>query len=263
MRFTDIVAIGSIVVGVIVFIAILNNEKRKRKFLQIEIEKLKKSIEQDETKADIEIRIKRLNDLAASVVDEINDTTEDKLNTLSNNKIIEFEEYANQVLEKIEINHKEVMFLYDMLNDKVESVKSIVSDLERAKIEYTETSLANNKISKDSSVEDIKKDVADIELDEDFIELLNSCTDINNDAKEDTLDNEIEEISIASVLKEQSAQRYNDNFVEDNNKSKMNNYQKRNEQIIKLYSLGYSTVDISKKLGIGTGEVALVNHLYS
>ena len=46
------------------------------------------------------------------------------------------------------------------------------------------------------------------------------------------------------------------------NKSKMNNYQKRNEQIIKLYSLGYSTVEISKKLGIGTGEVALINNLY-
>lgn len=262
MRFTDIVAIGSIVVGVILFIAILHSEKRKRKFLQQEIEKLKKSIEQDETKADIEIRIKKLKDLAANVVEEINDNTEDKLNTLSNNKIIEFEEYANQVLEKIEINHKEVMFLYDMLNDKVDSVKSVVSDLEKARLECVELNLGSKKISKDSSVEDINNVVADNELDEDFIELLNSCSDIEKEAHEDTLYDNMEEISIASVLREESAGHYSDNVVEDNNKSKMNDYQKRNEQIIKLYSLGYSTVDISKKLGIGTGEVALINNLY-
>ena len=261
MRFTDIVAIGSIVVGVILFIAILHSEKRKRKFLQQEIEKLKKSIAQDETKADIEIRIKKLKDLAANVVEEINDNAENKLNTLSNNKIIEFEEYANQVLEKIDINHKEVMFLYDMLNDKVESVKSVVSDLEKARLECVELNLGSKKISKDSSVEDINNVVADNELDEDFIELLNSCSDIE-EARGDILDDNMEEISIASVLSEEGAGHYSNNVVEDNNKSKMNDYQKRSEQIIKLYSLGYSTVDISKKLGIGTGEVALINNLY-
>ena len=196
-----------------------------------------------------------------NVVEEINDNAENKLNTLSNNKIIEFEEYANQVLEKIDINHKEVMFLYDMLNDKVESVKSVVSDLEKARLECVELNLGSKKISKDSSVEDINNVVADNELDEDFIELLNSCSDIE-EARGDILDDNMEEISIASVLSEEGAGHYSNNVVEDNNKSKMNDYQKRSEQIIKLYSLGYSTVDISKKLGIGTGEVALINNLY-
>lgn len=262
MSFTDIVAIGSIVIGVILFITILQNEKRKRKFLQKEIEKLKKSIANDETKTDIEIRLRELKNFADTVVEEINEDADNKLSTLSNKKIIEFEEYANEVLQKIDINHKEVMFLYDMLNDKVDHVKKVISDLEKAKMEVSELNLANeNKISKDSSVEDINNEVADIELDEGFIDLLNSC----NETEEETCEcvhEEMEEISLASVLHEQQVDSLSRQLVEDKNKSVMNNYQKRNEQIIKLYSLGYSTVDISKKLGIGTGEVALINNLY-
>ena len=328
MQFLGIVVIGSMLIGVIVFIAILHGERKKRFVLQSEIEALKKVINQDETKKDIELRVKELKELASSVVEEINENAENKLNTLSNKKIMEFEEYANEVLQKIDINHKEVMFLYDMLNDKVDSVNKLINKLEEHKLEM---------VSKDSSVEDIKEVVED-NIEADFARLFNDCnTDTINQDRiligdsdkvfsmdkvllvdsalgEDELVEEYfeEEISIGSVLREQAAidkemsigsvpsehasigkevsmrngydkqeyvsQKVSTNKLQerqnrqcnvkevlennDDKESIINSYQKRNEQIIKLYSLGYSTVDISKKLGIGTGEVALVNNLY-
>ena len=260
MDFQDIVTVGSMVLGVIVFIIVLLTEKRKRKKLQKEFEELKKSVRQDAAKADIELRMKQLKETADSIIDEMNDNVEEKLNTLSNKKIIEFEEYANQTLEKIEINHKEVMFLYDMLNSKEESVKKIIADLQSLKNEVTELLQKDNNIeeknvvSKDSSVEDI--DV--VASKDDFVDLLRFCNEYGTEEKEDV----VEEISLKHVLEEQEDEKSISSVFDKPKENNNRNYQKRNEQIIKLYSLGYSTLEISKRLGIGTGEVALVNNLY-
>ena len=260
MDFQDIVTVGSMVLGVIVFIIVLLTEKRKRKKLQKEFEELKKSVRQDAAKADIELRMKQLKETADSIIDEMNDNVEEKLNTLSNKKIIEFEEYANQTLEKIDINHKEVMFLYDMLNSKEESVKKVIADLQSLKNEVTELLQKDNNIeeknvvSKDSSVEDI--DV--VASKDDFVDLLRFCNEYGTEEKEDV----VEEISLKHVLEEQEDEKSISSVFDKPKENNNRNYQKRNEQIIKLYSLGYSTLEISKRLGIGTGEVALVNNLY-
>ena len=73
MDFKDIVTIGSIVLGVIIFIIVLFNEKKKRRRLQKEFEELKKSVQQDENKSDIESRIKQLKETADSIIDDMND----------------------------------------------------------------------------------------------------------------------------------------------------------------------------------------------
>lgn len=260
MDFQDIVTVGSMVLGVIVFIIVLLTEKRKRKKLQKEFEELKKSVRQDAAKADIELRMKQLKETADSIIEEMNDNAEEKLNKLSNKKIMEFEEFANQTLEKIEINHKEVMFLYDMLNSKEESVKKIIADLQSLKNEVTELLQKDNNIeeknvvSKDSSVEDI--DV--VASKDDFVDLLRFCNEYGTEEKEDV----VEEISLKHVLEEQEDEKSISSVFDKPKENNNRNYQKRNEQIIKLYSLGYSTLEISKRLGIGTGEVALVNNLY-
>ena len=61
--------------------------------------------------------------------------SEDKLEAISNDKIIAVGEYSDQILEKINSNHKEVVFLYQMLNDKEEELKSTASKLENVRIE--------------------------------------------------------------------------------------------------------------------------------
>ena len=44
--------------------------------------------------------------------------TDDYLSKISNEKIMSVNDFSTQILEKIDTNHKEVVFLYDMLNKK-------------------------------------------------------------------------------------------------------------------------------------------------
>ncbi len=60
--------------------------------------------------------------------------TEDQLESLSNDKIIAVGEYSDQMLEKIESNHKEVVFLYQMLNEKEEALKATALGMENTRI---------------------------------------------------------------------------------------------------------------------------------
>lgn len=57
--------------------------------------------------------------------------TERSLERISNEKIMAVNEYSDTVLAEISRNHQEVMFLYDMLNDKHTSLKKTVSVVEK------------------------------------------------------------------------------------------------------------------------------------
>ncbi len=52
--------------------------------------------------------------------------TTDSLNRKSNEKIMEFDEFSSQILEKINRNHEEVVFMYNMLNEKEKELKQAV-----------------------------------------------------------------------------------------------------------------------------------------
>ena len=53
------------------------------------------------------------------------DATEDQMNRLCNEKIMAIDEFSKQLLEKIENNHKEVVFMYNMLNEKEKEFSEI------------------------------------------------------------------------------------------------------------------------------------------
>lgn len=65
--------------------------------------------------------------------------TERSLERLSNEKIMAVNEYSDTVLAEIHKNHEEVMFLYDMLNDKHINLKNTVSEINRTMQEARET----------------------------------------------------------------------------------------------------------------------------
>ncbi len=57
--------------------------------------------------------------------------TERSLERLSNEKIMAVSEYSDTVLKEIQRNHEEVMFLYDMLNDKHKNLQNTVSEVNK------------------------------------------------------------------------------------------------------------------------------------
>lgn len=60
------------------------------------------------------------------------DKTERTLERLSNEKIMVVNEYSDTVLAQIHKDHEEAVFLYDMLNSKHDSMKKVLSEVNRA-----------------------------------------------------------------------------------------------------------------------------------
>lgn len=98
----------------------------------------KNSSEQDSGLSEEAIRElvgKEVEDAKTQISDIVDETityamekTERSMDRLTNEKMLAVNEYSDTVLEEINKNHKEVVFMYDMLNDKHENLKTTVSE---------------------------------------------------------------------------------------------------------------------------------------
>lgn len=71
----------------------------------------------------------RIEDMVDETVSYSIEKTERALERLTNEKIMAVDEYSETVLKKINDNHNEAVFLYDMLNDKDEKLKNSGDEL--------------------------------------------------------------------------------------------------------------------------------------
>lgn len=88
--------------------------------------------EVDEAKAQIR-------DIVDETVTYAMEKTERSMDRLTNEKMMAVSEYSDTVLEQINKNHQEAVFLYDMLNDKHENLKSTVSEAVKTASEVKQT----------------------------------------------------------------------------------------------------------------------------
>lgn len=75
----------------------------------------------------------RLDNAAEETAGDLKNRTERELEKLSNEKIMAVSEYSEQVMDEINKNHQEVMFLYSMLSDKQKELDGTVDKLNRVK----------------------------------------------------------------------------------------------------------------------------------
>lgn len=68
-------------------------------------------------------------DILDEQIDNVKEQTEISLDKLSNQKMLEMNEYSDTILQEINRNHNEVMFLYDMLNEKKKEINNTVRDM--------------------------------------------------------------------------------------------------------------------------------------
>lgn len=97
---------------------------------------------------------------------DIEDKTEARLDKISNTKILEMNEYADGVLKEINRNHNEVMFMYDMLNEKDKEIKTTVKDVNVTRMNR---GYAYNDAKQQSAMEEpeiVMQDIEDFVLDE-------------------------------------------------------------------------------------------------
>lgn len=224
-------------------------------------------------------------DMDKIIQERANETTnfvEDKLAHISNEKIMAVSEYSDQILENIDKNHKEVIFLYDMLNEKENEMKEFVQEIDKSKVVLEE--IANKELEKQKMIQHkrIQKELEEQmrkqeEIERQKDELMMSGY-ISNNTTENTEPEETEiirPIVQEEAKEEKSALERMGVVVEEAPSEKKIKEPKpvkqvelpireenNNHVILELYNEGKTIMEIAKLLGKGQGEVKLVIDLF-
>lgn len=99
-------------------------------------EQLKAAIDLNEVKKLIQLQINNMSDeIDAAINEAVENSTggvQRSMEKLSNEKIMAINEYSDTVMDAINKNHNEVMFLYGMLNDKNKEIKDTAELITKA-----------------------------------------------------------------------------------------------------------------------------------
>lgn len=231
---------------------------------------------------------KKLDNMIQEREEETINYVEDKLAHVSNEKIMAVSEYSDQVLEKIDKNHKEVVFLYDMLNEKENEMKDFVQEIDKSKVVLEE--IANKELEKQKMIQHkrIQKELEaqlkrQEKLERQKDDLMMSGYIANNEmekkhkdqaekmksiAQEETKTEEIkEEVSalerMGAVVEEAPAEKQPKEEKPKVKPAALPRGEENNNHIIlELYNEGKTIMEIAKLLGKGQGEVKLVIDLF-
>lgn len=165
----------------------------------------------------------KIEDAIDEQIETSTEKTDRALEKVTNEKIMAISEYSDTVLENMNKVHNEIMFLYNMLNDKHTELTGMASDLQRlaADVRNMQENMIVSPVTAAVTAEPIvtQKVVATVqEIPEEPEMLLEESTD---EEKEN-----------------------------------------HNKEILALHKEGISDVEIARRFGLGLGEVKLVIGLY-
>ena len=190
--------------------------------------------------------------------DNLLEDTKNKLASASNETIISIDDFSRQTLERITHNHEEVVFMYNMLQNKeeelkksMEDVKLVILDLDKKK-EEVKTEVLTPQLPMESGIEIARKKA--------MAKSVTEKTEPAQSTEKKTVRNATKKVTkeSSSFAKVKPAPAVLENMVETNMVSDDN----KNAKILEMYRNRKSVLEISKALGLGQGEVKLVIDLY-
>lgn len=212
------------------------------------------------------------------IVDEqlesVVERTEVSLDKISNTKTMEMNEFSDTILKEIDRNHNEVVFLYDMLNEKAKEVKSTVKDVNVTKKQVEKLQADVSAVNATENYE-LENDSIGFEFDNDndnsaaAVAMLTGNYDSDIKKKNSTSANDDEKKTVVKKnTRPRKTKKTENNGLEVNSEATAGmNIQfakgSNNEKILKLYKDGKSNKEIAKELSLGVGEVKLVIDLYN
>lgn len=200
-------------------------------------------LSEKELKIIVERQLKSANDKVEASIDEmIDETMEDAKRAMekeTNEKIMAINEYANTVIESMNKTHNEILFLYNMLNDKHTELTGLASQLQQfsEQVKKTEREIVD-QISAAVNQSSQKRE---------------SSAAGPSGAQEPVFRQEPAVETGADSEEKPKRQK---------KKTPVENAGGFNEQVLYLHQNGVSDVEIARKLGRGLGEVKLVIGLY-
>ena len=217
----------------------------------------------------------------------------DKMSEIANDKMLAINDMSGQLMEKIEQNHKEVIFLYDMLNEKSDYLKDFSAKIDglRHELEREEDrikALNNDLDDKMIKVKEVRqtviaKPVAPVEVKQEksrrvptgieqakaaikpaevpaqaknLVKMKKEVEDIPSDI------NDIFEADERDIFKDAEVPEITEEIDEIDLSPELTEELSTNDKILKMHSEGKSVMEISKELGMGQGEVQLILGLY-
>lgn len=233
----------------------------------------------DKQKEDIK---KQIMDILDEQIENVKEQTEISLDKLSNQKMLEINEYSDTILQEINRNHNEVMFLYDMLNEKKKEINNTVRDMNVTKKEIEKSKIVPKKQTVIDSIKDMSEDTGGFMASEELLREEQKDVDTRKKDILNQLDAVVEAVSddvsadLEAVEKKPkkrtstgrtAAKRMKETVKketlrEDNRDPKAFETGNNNEKILQLSKEGKSNVEIAKELGLGIGEVKLVIDLF-
>ena len=166
---------------------------------------------------------------------------ETRLSEIVNQKTLALGDYAVSVNEEIDRNHKEVVFLYDMLSDKQKEIMTTVNMIDTYKKEIStmvQEQAAQNIMNYSASASETQPSAEDTVPEELTAEEMSDDTEIEEAMKE------MEDIPISEESQEE-----------------LENVDNK-DMILEMHKAGLSILEIARHLGLGVGEVKLVVDLY-
>lgn len=117
-----------LILGIGAFVAsfIIPEKKENEKAQEIDVELIRKLIEKE-----MEAAKTRVTEVVDETLEYAVEKTERASERISNEKIMAISEYSETVLADMNKTHQEIMFLYDMLNDKHENLKETAKQVDK------------------------------------------------------------------------------------------------------------------------------------
>lgn len=244
---------------------------------------------------DDELIRERVDSLLEESQNTVIEDARDQMGHLSNEKIMAVSEYGDQVLDKIQKNHSEVVFLYNMLNEKENEIKEVIHALDQKKAELTDyaakTSYELKKTIKEAETKKSKlsvRDLMDITKERQAVpkndpQPVPKSVNVPEAKKEPAVKKLQMQQEAKKTAAKEPAKKPPEKAIEtgeEKNKSVLEQFhyfqvpkenpreqdegaENYNDVIIDMYKEGRSILDISKELQIGQGEVKFVIDLYA
>lgn len=221
---------------------------------------------------------------------ELKEKTEIELDKMSAQKMNEMNEYSETILGEINRNHNEVIFLYDMLNEKKKEINNTVRDLnvikkelvaENAKLaaQAAQPAAETNEPAPEAPAKPKKKTASSTKSSKPSASKAAGDKSAQN-AKEEPREKIIDDTETEAGTEEEKPKRRRTTKTaktaaertrntikketerEESGKVEVLGSGNNNEKILELSRQGKSNVEIAKALGLGIGEVKLVVDLY-
>ncbi len=174
--------------------------------------------------------------------------TDDYLSKISNEKIMSVNDFSTQIIEKIDANHKEVVFLYEMLNQKEDEIKQTVQQFDKEKQELQEVIGDVIKLTKQIK-STMKTDTA---------KEASATVKKKTEPKKST----VKPVTDTKVKTPEPVKAVENRIDGQLEFAEMLPADRQKEEVLKLHKQGKSVLEISKAMGMGQGEVKLIIGLY-